>query len=243
MPVSGMVVVKSCGTLEEAYLAKNLLESEGIESDVLDEATASAAPYLLAYSGIRLAVADEDAVRACEVLDLPRAEPSRPLKRGGMVVWFSIILGVAGVSVFLAGVSNHRPPPSRSTVIEEDRNGDGKPDTRSEVDTSGKIIRHYADNNFDGVWDIRETYQNGLPISREQDLDFDGLFDTKSEFKNGIILRETVTPRGEGNPLFRYEYSNGIRTARWSDPDRDGRWNERVEFDAMGLESPPQLMK
>ena len=66
-----MTVVKRCATLEDAYMIRNLLEAGGVESDILDEVTASTAPYLLMSSGIRVTVADEDAAAAREILGLP----------------------------------------------------------------------------------------------------------------------------------------------------------------------------
>lgn len=238
-----MVVVKSYGTLEEAYLAKNLLETEGIESDVLDEATASTAPYLLAYSGIRLSVADEDAERACEVLDLPRAEPSRPPKRGGLVVWFAAILGIAGLSIFFTGIKQTQSSAKPASYIEHDRNNDGKPDERTEFDGSGQPTRSFTDDNFDGTWDTRYVFKNGTVVSSETDLNFDGAFDARTDYMNGLARKETVTPGGKGNPLFRYDHAPDGATVRWSDPDQDGSWNERTDYDAMGRESKSVPLK
>ncbi len=73
-----MRVLKGYATLEEAHLGRTVLASEGIDGQVLDEG-ASVAPHLLLASGIRLAVADEDAARAREILGL-----SAVLKKRGV---------------------------------------------------------------------------------------------------------------------------------------------------------------
>jgi hypothetical protein len=34
-----------------------------------------------------------------------------------------------------------------------------------------------------------------------------------------------------------------VPTAAWSDPERDGKWNERVEYDPMGRETGRTALK
>jgi hypothetical protein len=237
-----MVVVKRCGSLEEAYLCRNLLAESGIESDVLDEATAATAPYLLASSGIRLAVADEDADRACETLGVPRSEPAAPPRRGGLPAWIAIIVGAAAISVLIAGMKqspgNHGPDRQ-----DFDRNGDGRPDLRVVADADERTTERWLDQNFDGRWDVQEHWANGQPAVIEQDVDFDGSYDRRGEYRQGVLMTETITPGRTGNPLSRLEYKNGVLTAAWSDPERDGKWNERVEYDPMGRETGRTALK
>lgn len=236
-----MRVVKRCGTLEEAHLARAQLAEAGIEADVLDEATATTAPYLLASSGIRLAVADEEADRACDLLGVPRGATLAPPKRGGLPAWIALVVGVAAITVVISGMKQTRG--GTNTKMDLDRNGDGKVDARSVFDAKGQNIESFADNNFDGKWDTRFVMREGVVVTSEQDLDFDGAFDCRSRFKDGVIAEQTVTPGGSGNPLFRYEYKDGVAVASWSDPERDGKWNERIEFDPMGRETARLPMK
>jgi len=237
-----MRVVKRCGTLEEAHLARAKLADAGIEADVLDEATATTAPYLLASSGIRLAVADEEADQACDLLGVPRAATVEPPKRGGLPAWIAVVVGVAAVTVMIAGMKQTRES-VQPTKVDLDRNRDGKVDARSIFDTKGRATESFEDNNFDGKWDVRFAMHEDIVIAAEQDLDFDGAFDSRSRFQNGVIVERTVTPGGSGNPLFRYEYKNGVAVVEWSDPERDGKWNERIEFDPMGRQTARLPMK
>ncbi len=66
-----MIVIAEFGRLVEADLAKARLEAEGIHVVLLDAQTISMNPfYSPALGGVKLAVADEDALRAREILGL-----------------------------------------------------------------------------------------------------------------------------------------------------------------------------
>lgn len=230
-----MRVLKGYPTLEEAHLGRSLLASEGIDAQVLDEA-AAVAPQLWLASGIRLAVADEDAARAREVLGLSAVLKSVPRKSFSLL-WMILVTGAAVFTVLYAGIRrNHvsaAEPPSR---IELDRNHDGKPDERVERDRQGVPVAGYGDDNFDGRWDRKSKYRNGVLTSAERDLDFDGTFDSALEYQHGVVVTETIRPGGVGYPLFRHDHRHGILALTWSDKDRDGRWDERIEYDPTGRE-------
>ncbi len=229
-----MTVVNGYSTLEEAYLAKSLLASEEIDAQILDEA-GSVAPHLLLASGIRLAVADEDASRAREILGLSAVLKAVP-KTPSHPVFMILVMAAAVLTVLFFGIQRNRGDESVNR-IDVDRNHDGKADARSEFDRDGKIVSWYADDNFDGRWDLKQKYEGGILASSEQDRDYDGLFDAVFEYHLGIVRTETIRPRGEGHPLFRHEFRQGVLSVTWSDKDRDGSWDERLEFDAMGTET------
>lgn len=209
-----MKVLKGCSTLEEAHLGRLLLASEGIDAQVLDE----------------------DAARAREVLGLSAVLKSVP-RKSFSPLWMILVTGAAVFTVLYAGIRrNHgstAEPPSR---IELDRNRDGKPDERVERDQQGVPMAGYADDNFDGRWDMKSKYRNGVLASAERDLDFDGTFDSALEYQHGVVVTETIRPGGVGYPLFRHDHRHGILALTWSDKDRDGRWDERIEYDPAGRE-------
>ena len=53
---------------QEVYMAKNLLDAEGIGSFIKDELTSQVIGYVTAVGGIKLMVAGADAGRAVELL-------------------------------------------------------------------------------------------------------------------------------------------------------------------------------
>jgi len=230
-----MTVVKRCATLEDAYMIKNLLEAGGVESDILDEVTASTAPYLLISSGIRVTVADEDAAAAREILGLP-AEPEPPVRKSGGIPWLAVLMvGIALVT--LISYARQDRGPMDEHKVDQDRNGDGKADVRTTFDDARRPVLSLEDNNFDGRWDLRVEYEAGVRVKVSSDLDRDGTYDSVSTLKDGLLMSELVTPGGSGNPLFRKVYSQGILESCWEDPDRDGAWDTRTDYDAMGRES------
>ncbi|HEY8961628.1 MAG TPA: hypothetical protein VIM57_05420, partial [Luteolibacter sp.] len=117
------------------------------------------------------------------------------------------------------------------------------PDARRVYHSSGQIVESFEDNDFDGKWDVRLQYRDGVVAVAERDLDFDGSYDSHTVYHDGVPLEETITPGGAGNTLYRDEFERGVRIVRWSDPERDGKWNERIEFDAMGRETARLPMK
>jgi hypothetical protein len=238
-----MTVLRGYSTLEQAHLARSLLESEGIAAEVLDEGTAVSAPYLLMSTGIRLAVADEDAGRAREILELPPEAPTPGHSGRGGGLWIGIVLVVAIGSILVLGIrqraSGIQAIPGE--VIEMDRNGDGRVDHRTEYDPRGRPLRTFEDDNFDGRWSSRYEFGAGMVTRSEHDLDFNGVFDSVVEYRYGLPHIETVRPGGTGHPLFRHEFRHGRLAVTWSDPDRDGAWDERIVYDAMGREERQTL--
>ncbi len=228
-----MTVVKRCASLEDAYLIKNLLEAGGVEADILDEATASTAPYLLIASGIRVTVADEDAGAAREVLGLPaEPEPPPPRKSSG-APWLSVLISIIALVVLISYArQGGKSGPGRK--VEEDRNGDGKADVRTTLDDFQRPQLRVEDGNLDGRWDVRIDYEAGIVVKRSEDLDHDGTFDSVSDFDQGVRTSELVTPGGTGNPSYRRVFKNGIEESRWEDRDRDGDWDTRTDFDPNG---------
>ncbi|MBN21767.1 MAG: hypothetical protein CL678_10835 [Bdellovibrionaceae bacterium] len=63
-------IVAKFNTVPEAMIAKAFLEVNGISAYVLDEHSSQLRPFLVPAMGwVRLQVADEDVVRALELLD------------------------------------------------------------------------------------------------------------------------------------------------------------------------------
>lgn len=237
-----MTVVKRCSTLEDAYMTKNLLEAGGVGADILDEATASTAPYLLVSSGIRVTVADEDVQAAREILGLPAEPESLPRKGSSTMPWVAGLITVIAV-VTLISFSQQNRKVAGDHKTERDRNGDHKADVRTTYDGSGHPQLALYDENFDGRWDVRMEYESGTRVKGYEDRDRDGNFDVVETFDKGILTSELVTPGGVGHPLFRYVFREGILESRWEDTDRDGTWDLRTDYDVMGRETGRTPMK
>jgi|LakMenE01Jun11ns_1017448.scaffolds.fasta_scaffold9667208_2 hypothetical protein len=168
-----------------------------------------------------------------EIVQVDDLSPAPESPRAGSLFWRIFVIVAALMSLLFYGMRDGK----RDSAVESDRNGDGKTDARQEIDSKGRATLAFEDNNHDGRWDVRYEFLNGIPVRGERDLDFDGNFDAKMDFANGVIVTETVRTPGSPHPLFRHEYRHGVLQATWSDPDLDGAWNERIEYDALGLET------
>lgn len=237
-----MTVVKRCASLEDAYMIKNLLEAGGVEADILDEATASTAPYLLVSSGIRVTVADEDAEAARSILGLPAEAGPPPEVRTKSLPWLAVLVSVVAL-VTLISYSRQGGGSAIGQKVDEDLNGDGKPDLRTTLDDLQRPALRLEDGNFDGRWDVRVDYESGIVAKRSVDLDHDGVFDSVTTYSQGAPVSELVTPGGSGNPLFRKVFRGGSLESRWEDENRDGAWDVRIDYDPMGRETARTRLK
>jgi hypothetical protein len=229
-----MTVIRSFSTAEEAHLARMRLGNSGIAAEIIDEATASVAPHIAFASGIRLTVADEDVARAREILGLPAMiEAARPR---GIPWWVFAIAGVAVFTLLVQAIRERAAPPAPANVLDLDRNGDGRPDERTEF-RDDTPVRAWQDNDFDGIWDVRHSYENGVPVRTEADLDFDGDFDSITDYRAGVPVRTTVRDGHQGVPLVRYELEHGVVRREWRDTDSDGSWDVVIDYDPFGRET------
>jgi hypothetical protein len=72
-----LVTIASYGTAEDAHLAKNTLEVEGIPACLADEATQNMMGLLGGFiGGVKLLVSDHHAERACEILSALSDNPA-----------------------------------------------------------------------------------------------------------------------------------------------------------------------
>lgn len=230
--VRSVRIVHAYPTLIDAQLAKLALEAEGIEADVLDEATASLAPHLTFTSGVRVAVPDGDFVRSREVLGLPPVELPPAKVNRGVPWWAYLILAVAVISLFLK--ANLSSSAIGGDAYSVDRNGDGRADEQYEFDTAGRVSVIWCDNNFDGRWDERFEFKEGVARTIERDLDFDGSYDEITELRYGVPVTTVVRKGGRGPALMLMTYRDGVAAQSLEDNDGDGQWDIRTVYDAFG---------
>ena len=63
-----LITIYASSDLQEVYYVKSLLEAQGIASSILDENISTIAPHFTFAHGIRLAVNEEDAAKAQELI-------------------------------------------------------------------------------------------------------------------------------------------------------------------------------
>jgi hypothetical protein len=73
-------------------------------------------------------------------------------------------------------------------VLEQDSDGDGRPDYRLVYDAAGFLEREELDFNLDGKMDDVRFYRTGLPVREEIDSDFDGRTDIWVHIRDGSLV-------------------------------------------------------
>lgn len=124
------------------------------------------------------------------------------------LLYFNLLLIFA---IGCSGKGNLRMVSSLKGAQTIDTNEDGKPDrwtwqtSPSEPDGLPVTVREEADLNYDGIIDIRKTYQNGVLDRTFMDLDFDGQFDREELYESGELIKTTLS-YGFGSKKYTWKY-------------------------------------
>jgi hypothetical protein len=112
-----------------------------------------------------------------------------------------------------------------------DRNFDGKFDSWDHYDSAGMRVLSKADNNFDGIPDVTWRYTKGIITAMEMDTDFNGISDAFFTYKNELVQQVDIKPNGTNVVTVREFLKNGVIVEVWRDTNRDGQFDEIVQYD------------
>ncbi|MES9934589.1 MAG: DUF2007 domain-containing protein [Candidatus Sedimenticola sp. PURPLELP] len=204
-----MKKVYESSTALEAYMVKNLLASEGIESRVDGEHLQGGIGELQAVGIVRVVVDETTYLKAKEILDKWESEQSnlsfeKPKTRSNTLVPF--LLGsalTAGLAfwVFSSPVTTDGIDYNGDGFMDEkwvykgdriketsiDRNLDGTYDYVYYYDLKGLVKSAKADDNFDGIFETEITYRNGTTTAEESDKDQNGIVDYRVKYEYGVL--------------------------------------------------------
>lgn len=217
----------------EAHMILDLLKQEGITTQIHGEHLLGAIGELPGAGLVRVVVDDAEFTQARAVVERWDAtqpdEPtlkSKPHKSNALRGFLlGLILGIACSYAYFQ---------SPITVDGIDHNGDGIFDERWTYASSGKAIKTEVDRNLDGKIDyIIHNDRKGLPETAEADDNFDGVFESRNSFRDSNVeLSETDTD-GDGYRDLRWRHTNGVlSTAEYVNPSTFRPL--RVEYYALG---------
>ena len=116
-----------------------------------------------------------------------------------------------------------------------DRNGDGRADWRNLFsgtnDGGGTILQ---DDDFDGRDEARTDVRKGSYALTESDLDGDGFYEVREVFVHGVLDERIHMAAPDGGVIKREEFVHGVLARSEADLDRDGTFETRWTFDALG---------
>lgn len=247
----------------EAYMLRDLLAQDGIDAHVMGASLEGAIGELPAAGLVRLEVAEEDYAKARALLvewekTSPPPEPAAaaPAAKarsslgagvGGMAIgivlsalYFRAPVHQGAIDYNRDGVPDETWTITPSGVAREmrgDRNGDGRHDIVTRFSENGLVTESETDDDFDGVFETRFTYEAGLVTRSDVDTDSDGMPDVRTYFTHGVADRATHVDRHTGRPL-RIEYYRAGRIVHAEvDTDRDGTLDRRVTYSRIGEEA------
>jgi hypothetical protein len=230
----------------EAHMILNLLLQEGCEARVDGEFLQGGIGELQTLNLVRVRVSDADFEAARAIIAewearQPESDAVHPPRRRSSATALGFILGVVAGAAGMHWVY-HAPlsraglafdldesldgrrlqgsqHPARTT---HDRDGDGRPDLQRHFDRSGLLWRSDADQDFDGVYETRDHYANGVRRLREADVDGDGAVDFRAHFRHGVLTETEILDPDNGLARKRQRYCKGKRVASGYDADGDG---------------------
>jgi hypothetical protein len=242
----------------EAHMILNLLEQHGIVGRVDGEFLQGAIGELPAGGLIRVMVPEEDYAAAKPIIDQwDKAQPTAAAAPQQHKSASRIPAFLAGLAVGLLGAYLYYQTPVFSDGI--DHNRDGKWDEKWTYSSSGLPIKNEVDRNLDGKIDYVTDYgKNGLPESNSTDDNFDGVFETSTIFDNSNPYRAETDTDGDGFADLKTVFANGVvvtteyifpatglpqkvehfklgkRIYAEVDTDKDGKLDQRTNYDELG---------
>ena len=118
---------------------------------------------------------------------------------------------------------------------EGDNNFDGRPDWIMTFDpVSGATDGQRVDENFDGVFEIQMSYQNGVVDLTEIDTDGSGNPDVTLHHMHGVVVREEIIDPATQRVVRFNHYRNGLLDRAEIDLNRDGFAETLRTFDRFG---------
>jgi len=230
----------------------NLLEQEGIQGRVDGEYLPGGVGELQAIDLVRVMVDESDYERARQVIREWEAiqvekEESATHKSTGILPVFISGLVIGGGLVFWAyntpvtedGMDLNRDGvldekriyrDHRISMIEVDRNFDGKADVVYHFDRRGVVKEAEHDDNFDGIYETKYRYIYGQPHVQESDLDQDENIDYRALFKYGILDEAVILGEGRDLRKKRKKFRMGKLVSAEYDSDGNGSYDIEYEY-------------
>jgi len=237
----------------EAHMILNLLEQEGITGRVDGEYLPGGVGELQAINLVRVMVDEPDFERARQVIRDWEAirvveEETMARQRSGGISVFVFGLAIGGGLMFWAynmPVTRHGIDINGDGVLDEkrvyrnnrlirtevDRNFDGKADAVYYFDRRGLIKVAEHDDNFDGVYETRFKYTDGMKDLQESDLNQDGNTDFRASFKFGNLDEVVITGEGRDSRKKQQKFRMGKLVSAEYDSDGDGGFDTEYEYD------------
>lgn len=250
-----MKKVYESSTSLEAHMVKNLLENEGVDSQIDGEYLQGGVGELQAMGAIRVVVEEDDYSQARKIIDdweslQPEEElvDSKSTKTSsatnGFVLGVVLTVGVAyfissssittdGIDYNADGVLDEKWTYQNGRLKETtiDRNRDGNIDAKYFYDYSELLKTAEFDDDFDGVFEDNVIYKNGNVITEESDTNNNGIIDFRAYYKNDLLDMVELIDEQSGKVRKQQFYKLNKLVSDDYDTNGDGILDSHYDYD------------
>lgn len=248
-----MKKVYETSTSLEAYMVKNLLENEGVESRVDGEHLQGGVGELQAIGIVRVMVDEANIEKAINIITLWESEQSpssdeKPKKSSsatngfifGVIFTIGLVYLIFNSPVTSTGIDYNGDgflnqkwiyENDRISITKIDRNFDKSYDLI--INYGNKKLLEYAssDDDFDGFFETTITYLNDNILYEESDTDQNGVIDYRVKYESGIIQTIEYLDESNGNVKKRQIFKKKKMISSEYDSNGDGILNIYSEYD------------
>ncbi|MET0002665.1 MAG: DUF2007 domain-containing protein [Candidatus Thiodiazotropha sp.] len=248
-----MKSIYEASTYLDAHMILNLLEQEGIQGRIEGEYLPGGVGELQAINIVRVMVDESDYERAGRIISAWEAvevenEEKSKRKTGsglssflfGLIVGGGVIMWAYNSPITDDGIDYNGDgkldekwiyKDYRLDRTEVDRNFDGMVDVVYYMDRKGIAKKADFDDDFDGVFETKYRYKNGLTHSLESDLNKDGGIDYKASFNYGNLDEVVILGEGVDSRKKRQKFNMGKLIFAEIDSDGDGNYDTEYSYD------------
>lgn len=247
-----MIKVYESSTALEAHMIKNLLENEGISSQIEGEYLQGGVGDLQTMGIIRLLVDDADHTKARTIIDQWEAiqpEPVTHTSKPGFGLIHGLFMGAIVATgacywVFNSPVTINGADFDNDDFLDEeyiykddrlnevriDRNADKIYDDIYYYNIRGVLYASKSDNDFDGIFEAKTKYSNGKTTAYESDRNQNGIIDYRENYQNSALVTVEFMDEASGKIRKRQHYTHDNLTSADLDINMDGEFETHHEY-------------
>jgi hypothetical protein len=120
------------------------------------------------------------------------------------------------------------------TLVEYDRNADGRVDARWRFDLSGVPGHYEGDDDFDGRFEWQSIPERGQIKTATLDSNGDGRPDQVANSRHGVLRTVDVYDEAGRRVVARHHYRGGWLWSAEIDADGDGGFERKISYDRFG---------
>ena len=239
----------------EGHMLVHLLEQASIYARLDGEMLTGAVGELQAIAVVRVMVNADDYTDAKRIIDdwdatvpiSPMADKAPPRLHPFLYFLIGLAVGLASLTFYYEspqhadgidydgnGSLDERWTQSRGRMLKTDidRNRDGQFDYKLLFDARGLLKTASADDDFDGVFESAQRFNNGNTVSYFSDSNGDGFKEHRQFYQQGVLREIHFLDSNTQRPVKKQFYRLNKMFRAEVDSNRDGSLDTQISYDA-----------